>query len=58
MSISTFVAILTCCGCCFIPCLCMQVSSIKEGESPKLQLPLLQPEDRDRDEDSESEDEH
>uniref|UniRef100_A0A3Q3C519 Uncharacterized protein n=1 Tax=Haplochromis burtoni TaxID=8153 RepID=A0A3Q3C519_HAPBU len=42
MSIATFVAILTCCGCCFIPCLCTLVQRLittpltKEDESPKL----------------------
>uniref|UniRef100_A0A3B4GLL1 Uncharacterized protein n=1 Tax=Pundamilia nyererei TaxID=303518 RepID=A0A3B4GLL1_9CICH len=28
MSIATFVAILTCCGCCFIPCLCTLVQRL------------------------------
>lgn len=60
MSIATFIAILTCCGCCLIPCLrtllsrLITVALTKESESPKLQLPLLQAEDYI--EDSESED--
>lgn len=59
MSIATFVAILTCCGCCFIPCLRTLVNRLivtaltREEESLKNQLPLLWVEDRDSDKDSE-----
>lgn len=66
MFTAAFVAILTCCGCCFIPCLRRLINRLitttltREKDFAHLQLPLIQDEgsieDRDSDEESDCND--